>query len=396
MNAQVIFERHVFFAEQCLADHTLGYPFDKTLKNYFRVNKKFGSKDRRRIKSLCYSWFRLGFSFADMSKDQQIILSFLVLEPNLESYMLNSFKELTLHTTWLDWNLNERISFLENNTDWKLSSTYPDITQVSVDFEPRPFLIHSMKQSKLWVRPSEKANEIKLFQDIESVTRHPSGALGLETGVNKDLEKYRRYFEVQDLSCQLAYNNLDLNGVKTVWDCCSASGGKSLLLLDKSPNIKIYASDKRVSILKDFAQRTRRYSKRIHTSVTNLEEHQKSIVFKQNGSKQVIQAPFFDVIVADVPCTGSGTWNRNPEFKVGFQHTQNTFKKLQVAIVQNAMPFLKKGGILFYSTCSVYKEENEQVLNELVNSGYEKLQSGYIKGYQNDSDSMYFAKIRKI
>src|SRR5262249_51822941 len=93
----------------------------------------------------------------------------------------------------------------------------------------------------------------------------------------------------------------------------------------------------------------------------------------------VTQLPFstsFDKILVDVPCSGTGTFARNPEIK--WRLTKDDLPDLhcrQLAILRSAMTQLTIGGRLIYSTCSLEKEENEDVIHEAMadNPGYQIL-----------------------
>ena len=72
------------------------------------------------------------------------------------------------------------------------------------------------------------------------------------------------------------------------------------------------------------------------------------------------------------------------------------FNNTQLKIVQNALPHLKKGGMLFYITCSVFKSENENLVNEIVHQNQLNcLESHYIKGYEKNADTMFVALLTK-
>jgi 16S rRNA (cytosine967-C5)-methyltransferase len=104
-----------------------------------------------------------------------------------------------------------------------------------------------------------------------------------------------------------------------------------------------------------------------------------------------------DFIIADVPCSGSGTWARTPE-QLKFFHQEKIaqYALLQQQIVSNAIPSLAKGGYLLYITCSVFKKENEENVNFIQkNLNLELLKSDYLKGYQMQADTLFAALFRK-
>ena len=127
----------------------------------------------------------------------------------------------------------------------------------------------------------------------------------------------------------------------------------------------------------------------------------------KNYSSKVIDlshSPFtthyspFDLIIADVPCSGSGTWGRTPEQLSFFQSTAiETYSDLQKKIVSNTVMQLKQGGYFLYITCSVFSKENE--LNVEWMQEELKLQlvkQEVIKGYAAKADTMFAALLKRI
>jgi 16S rRNA (cytosine967-C5)-methyltransferase len=167
-----------------------------------------------------------------------------------------------------------------------------------------------------------------------------------------------------------------------VWDCCSGSGGKSILLYDSLPGIILTASDKRESIIVNLKTRFREAGIRQYKAlVLDLE-------------KETLPGNIrFDLIMADVPCTGSGTWSRTPEQL--YFHEPSAIAKyqlLQRKIVERIIPSLKKGNQLLYITCSVFRQENEENIKwaeEKFGLTTKKLDT--IRGYTLGADTMFAA-----
>ena len=92
----------------------------------------------------------------------------------------------------------------------------------------------------------------------------------------------------------------------------------------------------------------------------------------------------------------AGTWARTPEQLYFCDPTSvKRFPALQKSIAKNVCAYLKNGGRLIYITCSVFKQENEEVVNSLVAQGMELVQSALINGIGIKADSMFVAVLRK-
>ncbi|MFN2440108.1 MAG: Fmu (Sun) domain-containing protein, partial [Chitinophagaceae bacterium] len=101
----------------------------------------------------------------------------------------------------------------------------------------------------------------------------------------------------------------------------------------------------------------------------------------------------FDLIICDAPCTGSGTWSRTPEQLYFFKEEKiEYYAGLQKKIAVNAIKALKKGGHLLYITCSVFKKENENIVEYLQQNTSLQLKSmRYFKGYDKQADTLFTA-----
>lgn len=158
---------------------------------------------------------------------------------------------------------------------------------------------------------------------------------------------------VQDVSAQIAAPLLDLktaevNGGKRmrVLDCCCAPGGKTAHILDLAPDAEVVALDVDES--------------RINNTVGTLER------LKRKAELHVMDAQdlggitgTFDRILVDAPCTGSGVIRRHPDIKWLRRASDITMlSEIQQKILDEAYKKLNSGGILLYTTCSIFPEEN--------------------------------------
>lgn len=396
MKSLHIFNRHVDFAVTCLDKHEKGKPFHPCLHRYFKENRQFGSRDRRTIKSLCYNWFRLGYCLNELSKREQVFLSYVVLEQELPEWILLGFERFILPPSWLEWDLNQRLGFIEKVLSWSKTVLFPELESVSSDVDKNALLNHQCEQPLVWVRCIHDNDREEVLKKMPEASVKDHHAIGVEAGNQLEAMGLTKRLEVQDYSSQKVYGDLTLNHVQHVWDCCCASGGKSLLLLDRSNAINVYGSDVRKSILSNFLTRTGRHRHRVWSALLDLSKPTSKLLFRSKQNEVTISQANFDLIIADVPCTGSGTWNRNPEFKQSFNGNTQMYSEVQQAIVSNAWPFLKRGGRLLYSTCSVYSSENEDIINQLQLPGMNVVRMGYHLGYNHQSDSMFFAEIENI
>ena len=176
------------------------------------------------------------------------------------------------------------------------------------------------------------------------------------------------------------------NDKPTVWDCCAGSGGKSIMAHDLKPEIELTVSDVRESILANLKRRFEKAGiKNYKSFISDLTENKSAqpLTFNLQPS----------IVIADVPCSGSGTWSRTPEQLYYFNENKiEEYSVLQKKIVSNAIPHLQPGGTFIYITCSVFKKENEEVVEFIKEKFHLKLQQmELLKGYDKKADSMFVA-----
>lgn len=156
--------------------------------------------------------------------------------------------------------------------------------------------------------------------------------------------------ELQDAASQAAMAALDVTSGAHVLDFCAGGGGKALALAARLDG-HWYAHDAAPVRMRDLPERAARAG----VSITCLE-----------GSEPEDNAPF-DLVLCDVPCSGSGTWRRAPDAKWRLTEAElQEYGTTQRAILDRAQALVRPGGRLVYTTCSVLDVENAQVVEDFL------------------------------
>jgi 16S rRNA (cytosine967-C5)-methyltransferase len=190
----------------------------------------------------------------------------------------------------------------------------------------------------------------------EGITLTPGGLLASARRVQSgDITKTQAFrtgqIVIQDEASQLVAALLG-NG-SHILDCCAAPGGKTLAIADHNPEAAIIAVELHL-------HRARLLQKQLHPHASRIQ-----IVTADAQHLPMIQQ--FDRVLADVPCSGTGTLAHNPEIK--WRLTPGDLAELaqrQLAILRSALAQVAPGGRLIYSTCSLEKEENENVVEQAL------------------------------
>ncbi len=139
---------------------------------------------------------------------------------------------------------------------------------------------------------------------------------------------------------------------RTILDCCAAPGSKTSLLARRNPRAKVFAAE------------LHPHRARLLQSLTCLP----NVYVVAADARHLPFSAGFDRILADVPCSGTGTLARNPEIKWRLKAEDlHDLQSRQIAILKSALAQLALGGRLVYSTCSLEREENEAVVEAALN-----------------------------
>lgn len=161
-------------------------------------------------------------------------------------------------------------------------------------------------------------------------------------------------FTVQDVSSVLAVKAIGIKNTDFVLDMCAAPGGKSILAAQEAREVLAGdVSEKKTSIIEENAARLKAANVRVR--VHDASVYDESLLEKA------------DVCILDVPCSGLGVMGkkRDIKYRVNKENLEN-LEKLQKQIVEACYRYVKPGGILLYSTCTIRKEENQDMVQWIL------------------------------
>ncbi|MDE7400225.1 MAG: 16S rRNA (cytosine(967)-C(5))-methyltransferase RsmB [Oscillospiraceae bacterium] len=185
-----------------------------------------------------------------------------------------------------------------------------------------------------------------------SVFPNLAGCVKLEkTGDLERSEAFRSgFFHIQDVSSQLCCHTLKPIVNETVLDICAAPGGKSFTMAELMGNngrvISMDLYEQRVDLIRKGAWRLG--LRIVEAEINN------AVKFNEN-------LPMADRVLCDVPCSGLGVIRRKPEIKYKSEEEFEELPRLQMAILETSARYVKVGGTLVYSTCTLSRAENDDV-----------------------------------
>ncbi|SDF20739.1 16S rRNA (cytosine967-C5)-methyltransferase [Mucilaginibacter pineti] len=376
--------------QRIIGEYPVDTPLSKFLPGFYRQNKQMGSTDRRVANRLVYNYFRIGLALPNLATEDRLVIAEFLCNTQTNSFIQN-FKP-----DWaacINFSVDDKLALIKTAYPaFKLEDVFPWTNQISAGIDSEAFLKSFFCQPDLFIRVRNgydhlvKAElnkaEIAYKDEGNNCFSLPNGTR-LETIFPK-----QHWFEVQDLSSQQTGSFFKPQKWDSWWDACAASGGKSLLLHEDEPNIKLVVSDIRESVLANLDERFQ---------LSGLTKYQKKVLDLTTNVDQTLHDYAFDGIILDAPCSGSGTWGRTPEMITQFMPAKiEFFQKLQKSIAQNVVKYLKPGKPLIYITCSAFKGENEDVVDYLVKElGLKLEESKVLKGYEHKADTMFVARLIK-
>jgi 16S rRNA (cytosine967-C5)-methyltransferase len=422
-------------AVAALASYRYREDLNSWLKNYMKAFPSMGSRDRRELRALVYGAVRMARLFPEATVEQQIGMGQVfaagpssdfvqyarsrsgwdlpslpvpgtdtlqsMTEPGydtlqsipgpgfdaMQSLRGPGFDALQLCRHWAQ----EGLSFRAD--DW-----FPAHNRISSSIDQNELLKGFLMPPRTWVRlragrekvvENEWCEKAWLWGNSETTPN----ARWVESGrpLNSLNSFQSGFFEVQDLASQRTIRFMNPSSGESWWDACAGSGGKSLLLHDREPGVKLFATDERQSTLQQLHERFTRAGIRSYSRYCMDIDQRDPLEQAGSFPRQ------FDAVLADVPCSGSGTWSATPDWLSRFeQHRITEFAERQFRLVSNLLPYVREGGRLVYLSCSLYADENEQVVDRLCSTfGWQCLDQGYEQASLEGGDVLFGAVLSR-
>lgn len=384
MNEKRINQRLRTF-DTIISSYTNKEPFSRFLAQYFKENKQMGSNDRRIATRLSYNFFRLGNTLIDLSPHQRLAIADFLCEDTLSDIALYIYPELEERQSDT---FEEKLLFCQEKFDLNLDSLFPLIDQVSDAIDKKSFIKSHFIQPNLFIRihPQHTTGVVQSLKDAEIEFQVlAENTLSFANGTKLDsIKEIQGKYEVQDHSSQQTAQLYKQSAGESWWDACAGSGGKSIPLMHDVKDVQLMVSDIRNSILKNLDTR---FTK------AGISKYRRKVIdlTKENT---ILKDERFDGMILDIPCSGSGTWGRTPEMLSSFNEDQlETYNTLQRDILNQILNYLRPGKPLIYITCSVYHEENENMVKYLEELGMKVESMQYYKGYDKRADTLFAARL---
>lgn len=350
---------------------TLEHPCDAVLRSFFREHHEIGSHDRAFVAETVYSVLRhkrlLESVVPDVTPRRLVIASLIKLQGmsigSLESVLDDRDREWVVQLKQADVEKLPVAARL-SQPDWiweRLVAQYGETEAIAIGRSLLTSAPLDLRVNTLLVSRDEVLTELSARGfDAQATAYSPVGVrLAGKPAINRDPLYLRGAIEVQDEGSQLLGYLVAPKRREMVVDFCAGAGGKTLLMgaLMHSQG-RLYAfdvSEKRLNGLKPRLKRS------------GLSNVHPQAIGGENDTKIKRLAGKIDRVLVDAPCSGLGTLRRNPDMK--WRQTPAWIPELvgkQRAILSASAQLLKPGGRLVYATCSLLREENEDIVEEFI------------------------------
>lgn len=345
-------------------------PADAVMSAFFREHRKLGSRDRKLISETVYAVLR------------RYCWLCALLEPQENSHRNLAIAALLRLRGHNLREINELLKSSEQTLATELKARKPELSLAQQAELPQWVIdkldwpesdILALGQALQQAAPLDlRVNSFKgkrkkvLAQFAEegiAAEETPHSNIGIRLGEKIALQQHPLFqdgqLEVQDEGSQLLGLMVAAKRGEMVVDFCAGAGGKTLLLASAMANRgRVYAVDVSEKRLKNLSPRLKR-SGLSNISTILINDEQDARIKRLNGK--------IDRVLVDAPCSGMGTLRRNPDLK--FRQSSQSVSELnakQSAILESAAHLLKPSGRLVYATCSLLREENEDIVEAFL------------------------------
>lgn len=340
-----------------ILDHALaGRPLDPAITNWGRANRFAGSGDRAAIRDLVFDAWRCRRSFGALGggdTGRGLMLGYLRASSQDVSAFFTGIGHAPAAVTRADdpGQTTELAAldcpdWLEARLQRSLGENFTEILQAMQHRAPVFLRVNLAKTTR-------EAAQAKLALDGIETAPHPLAKSSL-----KVLNRTRKILisscfieglvEPQDAASQAIVEDIGLMDGQSVLDYCAGGGGKSLAMAAQA-KVRLWAHDANSARLRDLPDRARRAGAAVAV-ITDPKQH----------------APY-DLVLVDAPCSGSGSWRRDPQGKWALtaQSLQQLIE-LQASILDQAAPLVAQNGRLAYATCSLLADENQDQIAQFL------------------------------
>ncbi len=392
-----------------------GRPADTTLRSCLQARPEIGARDRRFLSQAVFRHFRwYGWTTKRLALnfDEAALVSAALEEQLPSQWMryLNATLALSERINPMgSLRLEERGHVLSRIFKQRLeghlvlADLTADIFSKVIPTEyVEPCIRAFQKRPTTWIRsrtePETLINALK-SERVDTVAHAVlTRAIGVPPGTNLRLKlaDHAGKFVVQDMASQCVGSVCAPRPGEAWWDCCTGTGGKALHLNDLMEQKGcILATDKRNKALQELRKRARKCGIRAIKVQVHDAEHAQPM------------PPGFDGVLVDGPCSGWGTWGRNPDARWRTSRKEIArLAKRQYNILNRTARSVKPGGRLVYAACTITRPETEEVvtrfleehssfdLETLINPLTRVATDGQLQIWPDDHDGMFIARFR--
>lgn len=333
----------------------VGRPAEQALLGWSRASRFAGSGDRAGVRDLVFGALRRRDSLAALGgaltgRGLMIGHARQADLPLAQIFTGDGHAPATLTPVEAAWSPPDILP--DDLPDWlrpawqaSLGSQAADVARAMTDRAPVWLRVNTARTDPAGAAAALAAQGIATVPapDLPTALRITEG----ERGLSRARAYLDGLVELQDLSPQRACARLDLAPGLRVLDFCAGGGGKALALASRQPDMQVTAHDADPARMADLPARADRAGLRI------------AVTAQPRGR--------FDLVVADVPCSGSGTWRRSPDAKWRLGPDDLThLAGVQAGILDRVAGLVAPGGVLAYMTCSVLGAENDDQITAFL------------------------------